>query len=156
MTLEELQEQLQLDETQVELVKKFKQSTEDRIRSDYSAKLKDAETKLKELTPIELTEEQKEIEALKKELETTKFNNALKDLGVSNDMAKYLKSDIDLDEFKKFYDSIKTAPSDFVPNDSNINLGGGITKEQFSKMSIAERTELYNTNAELYEQLTQK
>ena len=155
MKLEELKEQLQLNEEQVELVKKFEQSTEDRIRTDYSQRLRDAEARLKELTPTELTEEQKEIESLKKELELTKFNNALKDMGVSNEMAKYLKQDINLDDFKAFYDSIKTAPNDYVPNDTNINLGGGITKEQFSKMTISERTELYNTNAELYQQLTQ-
>lgn len=155
MKLEELQEQLQLNDEQLQLVKKFEQSTEDRIRTDYSNRLKEAETKLKELTPTELTDEQKEIASLKQELELTKFNNALKDMGVSNEMAKYLKQDINLDEFKTFYDSIKTTPNDFVPNDTNINLGGGITKEQFSKMSIAERTELYTNNAELYQQLTQ-
>lgn len=89
-------------------------------------------------------------------MNTANFNKSLKDMGVSDDMAKYLRHDIDMTEFKTFYDGFRAKQSqgnDFVPNDTNINLGGGITKEQFSKMGIEERTKLYNTNPELYEQL---
>lgn len=156
MTLEELKEQLQLTDEQEELVKKFQQSAEDRIRTDYSKRLKDAQSELEKLKPVEKTEEQKEIERLKAELNTANFNKSLKDMGVSDDMAKYLRHDIDMTEFKTFYDGFRAKQSqgnDFVPNDTNINLGGGITKEQFSKMGIEERTKLYNTNPELYEQL---
>lgn len=154
MTLEELKEQLSLTDEQEELVKKFQQSTEDRIRTDYSKKLKDAQTELDNLKPVEQTEEQKEIERLTKELNKANFSKSLKDIGVSDDMAKYLKDDIDIAEFKTFYDGLQLRTNnDFVPNETNINLGGGITKEQFSKMNIAERTNLYNTNPELYNQL---
>lgn len=64
MTLEELKEQLQLTDEQEELVKKFQQSAEDRVRTDYSKKLKDAQSELEKLKPVEKTEEQKEIERL--------------------------------------------------------------------------------------------
>ena len=96
MTLEELKEQLQLTDEQEELVKKFQQSAEDRVRTDYSKKLKDAQSELEKLKPVEKTEEQKEIERLKAELNTANFNKSLKDMGVSDDMAKYLRHDIDM------------------------------------------------------------
>ena len=54
MTLEELKEQLQLTDEQEELVKKFQQSAEDRVRTDYSKKLKDAQSELEKLKPIEI------------------------------------------------------------------------------------------------------
>lgn len=40
-----------------------------------------------------------------------------------------------------------------TPKASTVGLDGGITKEQFNKMSIKEREELYKNNAELYKAL---
>ena len=41
-----------------------------------------------------------------------------------------------------------------TPANSGSNVPGTITKEQFSKMGYKEREELYNTNKELYDSLT--
>ncbi len=46
----------------------------------------------------------------------------------------------------------KRVTSTGTKNSNNSN-NSGITKEQFRKMSIAEQTELFNTNKELYMQL---
>ena len=102
----------------------------------------------------------KKIKELEAELNQTKFNNKLKSLGVSDELASYLKSDIDMDKFSKFYDGLKAKTSsnngqeNFVPS-NNQNNGAGITKEQFHKMSYDEKVKLYTENSELYSQLSQ-
>ncbi len=59
---------------------------------------------------------------------------------------KLFKAEV-LKEVSKRVTSTETKNS----NNSNNN---GITKEQFRKMSIAEQTKLFNSNPELYKQLT--
>lgn len=158
MTLEEIVKELNLNDEQKGVLEKFQQSTEDRIRTTYSEKIKGLETELAKVKPQELTDDQKKIKELEKELNQTKFNNKLKSLGVSDELASYLRSDIDVDKFSKFYDTLKTTSNNgqenFVPS-QNQNNGAGITKEQFHKMSYDEKVKLYTENAELYSQLSQ-
>lgn len=155
MKLEELIETLKLNEEQTELVKKFQQSTEDVIRTDYSKKLKDANDELVKFKPVEKSATEIELEQLKKELADTKFQKSLKEIGVKDDLAKYLKQDIDIEDFKGFYEQFKSSDNlkDFVPNSKNMN-DTGITKEEFYKMGIEDRTKLYNSSPELYDQLS--
>lgn len=75
----------------------------------------------------------------------------LKEIGVSDDLAKYLKSDIDLDEFGTFYKGFNESRKDYVAKKHIENAG--VTKEQFKKMTIAEKTKIYTENPELYAQL---
>lgn len=154
MKLQELIEELKLNEEQTELIKKFQQSTEDVIRTDYSKQLKAVNDELVKFKPVEKTAEQIELEQLKKELAETKFQKNLKEIGVKDDLSKYLKSDINIEEFKGFYENFKGSDGlkDFVP--SNKNMGdSGITKEEFKKMGISDRTKLYESSPELYDQL---
>lgn len=160
MTLEEIVKELNLNDEQKGTLEKFQQSTEDRIRTTYSEKIKGLEDELAKVKPQELTDDQKKIKELEAELNQTKFNNKLKSLGVSDELASYLKSDIDMDKFSKFYDGLKAKTSsdngqeNFVPS-QNQNNGAGITKEQFHKMSYDEKVKLYTENSELYSQLSQ-
>lgn len=160
MTLEEIVKELNLNDEQKGTLEKFQQSTEDRIRTTYSEKIKGLEDELAKVKPQELTDDQKKIKELEAELNQTKFNNKLKSLGVSDEFASYLKSDIDMDKFSKFYDGLKAKTSsdngqeNFVPS-QNQNNGAGITKEQFHKMSYDEKVKLYTENSELYSQLSQ-
>lgn len=50
-------------------------------------------------------------------------------------------------------DVLKATPR---PDVSGKSTGGGITKEQFNKMTYAERMALYNENRELYKELSKK
>lgn len=159
MTLEEIVKELNLNDEQKGTLEKFQQSTEDRIRTTYSEKIKGLEDELSKVKPKELTDDQKKIKELEAELNQTKFNNKLKSLGVSDELASYLKSDIDIDKFSKFYDGLKAKTTsngqeNFVPS-QNQNNGAGITKEQFHKMSYDEKVKLYTENSELYSQLSQ-
>ena len=130
-------------------VDKTIQSENDKIRTEYSKKVKE----LEKFKPIEQTSEQIELANLKKELADTKFSKSLKDFGVEDSLSKYLKSDIDVEEFGNFYKGFKQNQQDFVPS---LNMSDtSITKEQFKKMGITEKTKLYESNPELYNQLKQ-
>lgn len=160
MTLEDIVKELNLTDEQKGTLEKFQQSTEDRIRTTYSEKIKGLEDELAKVKPQELTDDQKKIKELEAELNQTKFSNKLKSLGVSDELASYLKSDIDMDKFSKFYDGLKAkiasnnGQENFVPS-NNQNNGAGITKEQFHAMSYDEKVKLYTENSELYSQLSQ-
>lgn len=160
MRLEEIVKELNLNDEQKGALEKFQQSTEDRIRTTYSEKIKGLEDELSKVKPQELTDDQKKIKELEAELNQTKFTNKLKTLGVSDELASYLRSDIDMDKFSKFYDGLKAKTTsnngqeNFVPS-QNQNNGAGITKEQFHKMSYDEKVKLYTENSELYSQLSQ-
>ena len=160
MTLEEIVKELNLNDEQKGTLEKFQQSTEDRIRTTYSEKIKGLEAELAKVKPQELTDDQKKIKELEAELNQTKFSNKLKSMGVSDELASYLRSDIDVDKFSKYYDTLKAKTSsnngqeNFVPS-NNQNNGAGITKEQFHKMSYDEKVRLYTENSELYSQLSQ-
>lgn len=153
MKIEELIEALKLNEEQTELVKKFQQSCEDVIRTDYSKQLKAVNDELIKYKPVEKSAEQIELEQLRQELAETKFQKSLKEIGVKDDLSKFLRQDIDVEEFRGFYEQFNTGLKDFVPNNKNIN-DTGITKELFRKMNIEERTKLYESSPELYDQLS--
>lgn len=150
MKLEEFTTKYQeLSEEQKEDLTKLIQGEQDVIRTEYSKQIKE----LEKFKPIELTAEQIELAQLKKELTETKFQKSLKDINVKDDLVKYLKSDINIEEFKGFYEQFNTGLKDFVPNSKNMNEIG-ITKEQFKKMGISDRTKLYESSPELYDQLS--
>ena len=117
------------------------------------------------LTPeqVQLKELQAQLDAMKAEKEQAELLNAnskkLKEQGLNTDLAKYIKTDDDIDFFKNLInDSVKTqiqqklGKSSYKPPvvDNNLNT---ITKEQFNKMGYKERLKLYNEDKELYEKL---
>ena len=117
------------------------------------------------LTPeqMQLKELQAQLDAMKAEKEQAELLNAnskkLKEQGLNTDLAKYIKTDDDIDFFKNLInDSVKTQiqqklgkSSYKVPaNNDNLNT---ITKEQFNKMGYKERLKLYNEDKELYTKL---
>ena len=91
---EELQEELQLSDEVIEklngVANKAIQSESDKVRTEYSKKIKE----LDQYKPKEKSAEQIELEQLKSELANTKFQKSLIDIGVSNDLGKYLKCTI--------------------------------------------------------------
>jgi hypothetical protein len=148
---EELKEELQLSDEVIEklngVANKAIQSESDKVRTEYSKKVKE----LEQYKPKEKSAEQIELEQLKSELANTKFQKSLNDIGVSNDMAKYLKSDIDIDEFKTFYEGFNKTNQDYVAK--NHAKDTGMSKEQFKALSYGEKAKLYTENPSLYAQL---
>ena len=131
-------------------VDKTIQSENDKIRTEYSKKVKE----LEKFKPVDKSETEIELETLKKELADTKFSKTLKDIGVDDSLAKFIRSDANMDELGTFVKGFAQTQKDFVPS---LNMGdNSITKEQFKKMGITDKTKLYESNPELYNQLKQQ
>ena len=148
MKLQEFKElHKEMDETTMADIEKVVQGESDAIRTEYSNTIKD----LEQYKPKEKTDEQIELEKAKQELAQYKFEKTVKDKGLNADLAKYLRSDVDLDEFSKLYTTAKES-AEYIP--SNHSTDVGMTKEQFKAMSYSEKSKLYTENPTLYQQMT--
>lgn len=158
--------ELNLSEEQKTEVQKLLQSHEDRIRTDYSKKLKDAETELAKYKPQEKSESEKKLEeriaALEaKEQELANKEKAmtiaekLKSKDLPQDLAKFLNvtDDVDstIEEVSKMFGGYFL---DKTNKPTNHTTNRGVTKQDFKKMSYGERAKLYQENPQLYEALS--
>ena len=109
----------------------------------------------------------KELEELRTAMNVAKYSASLmaNDIGMDTETAKAVAEALNAGETDKVLDGIrkfvvthdKALREDSLKN--NPTLPGGasekvITKEDFKKMSLAEMTELYNSNPALYRELT--
>ena len=158
--------ELGLTEEQLTQVQKYVQSREDRVRTDYSNKLKDVNNELAKYKPVEKSETEIQLEERIKALElkeqeianrerAMKISSKLNEKGLPSELAKYLNLGEDIDQ------SIEEVGS--VVNSYFLNAGNkptnhskqqSITKEQFRKMSYMERSQLLDTNPELFKALS--
>lgn len=158
-------EELGLSEEQLALVNKYVQSETDKVRTDYSKKLKDANDEITKLKPVEKSETEKALEerisALEaKEREIANKERAmtiadkLKEKEIPVELAKYLNIGDDMDTA---IEELGTVFGNYFLNGSNKpsnhNTNKGITKQDFKKMSYAERAKLYAENPTLYQAL---
>ena len=136
---------------------KFPKLLEEEVQKRLNADLTPEQKQIKEM--------QEQLDAMRAEKERAELLNAnskkLKEQGLNTDLAKYIKTDDDIDFFKNLInDSVKTqiqqklGKSSYKPPvvENNLNT---ITKEQFNKMGYKERLKLYNEDKELYEKLQQ-
>ena len=145
------------------LNKKFaqwqKKTEEAKLEAERRAKLTEAE---------KLAEERKEFEALKKQFEYEKRVNSTSKVLASNNLpvefADFLISDSD-EATTQRVDLFKNAFNQAVEKLVNERLKGNtpkvgtsktleVTKEQFKKMDLMQRQELFNKNKELYIKLS--
>lgn len=159
----ELQE-LNLSTEQMEVVNKAIQSESDRVRTEYSKKIKDLEGKLpKELSADEkaFQERLKALEDKEKALQekelTTNLQTKLKDKGLNEQLANYLKVE-GIEDLETYIEDIAKVVNmqldDGYKPKAHDKQGSKITKEQFNSMSYVERMNLYNTNKTLYDALS--
>ncbi len=155
--------ELGLTQEQLDVVNKAIQSEGDKIRTKYSADIKELKAKL----PIETQKSEKEIEletrlkALEdkeKELATKEKSltvaNKLKEKGLPEELASFLNIGDDVD---KAIESVGTTLGNYFLNNgnkpSNHTKQQGVTKEQFKKMGYSERAKLASENPTLYQAL---
>lgn len=165
MTLEELG----LNEDQLKGVKAIIQSETDKVRTKYSQELKDLQDRSKSIedyTELDnkynsLTDELLELRDYKTKneemLRQNKINSMLEEKGLSG-IAQYLKIDDDTDlesYINEIAETVSKQQKTFIPNKQHNNVKSELTKEDFKKMNLAERTELYNNNKELYNILSE-
>ena len=153
------------DETKAQ-VEKLLQSETDRIRTEYSKKLKDVNEELSQYKPKEKSDSEKaleeriaKLEAREKELankeQSMTLASKLKEKNLPTDLAKYLNVGEDMD---KTIDEVGALFGNYFLDGSNVpsnhNANKGITKKDFQKMGYAERAKLYNENPTLFEALS--
>lgn len=152
------------DETKAQ-VEKLIQSETDRVRTEYSQKLKTVNEELNQYKPKEKSESEKaleeriaKLEAKEKELANKEkamtIANKLKEKELPEGLAQYLSVGDDVD---KTIDEVGALFGNYFLNGSNKpsnhNTNKGITKKDFQKMSYMERTKLFQENPTLYEAL---
>ena len=156
---------MNLTDEQLANVQKYVQSHEDRIRTDYSKRLKDANDELAKYKPVEKSDAEKALEdrisaleAKEKELANKEkamtIANKLKEKELPEGVAQYLSVGDDVD---KAIDEVGALFGNYFLNGSNKpsnhNTNKGITKKGFQKMGYMERTKLFQENPSLYEAL---
>lgn len=156
MTVDEFLTKYSLEGDEAEELKKIVQGAGDSVRTEYSKKLKDAQTELEQYKPHEKTDTEKQLEATQNELKALKFEKSLRDIGVNDDLAKYLNPAMDMDAFKTFYEGYKQSTEkrdDYIAKNHQQNTG--VSKEDFKRMSYAEKAKLYTENPTLYKSLSE-
>lgn len=147
--------------TQDEFNKKI-QGEGDKVRTEYSKKVKELEAKIKELTPTQKSEAEidfeKRLAALEAKEKKMALLESLSAAGISQNFSDYLKNDADIEAFAKAYKAAidsevqkKVKSNGYVPN--GHKSGESITKEDFAKMNMTEKEQLFAENPELYKML---
>lgn len=143
----EYQEKLEAEKSEAEKLAKMSES--ERLQAEFN----------KEKEKFESERKQFLIEKL--ELQTVK---EMSNLGLPVEFSKFVMSDnaesikINIETFKSQWEqAIEKAVNEKLqgttPKTATLNGTGGITKEQFEKMNIVEKTKLSHENPELYNQL---
>lgn len=159
--------ELNLTEEQMASVQKFVQSETDKVRTDYSQKLRTANDELAKYKPVEKTESEKALEERLKALEdreaqlaakerTQQIASKFKEKGLPEELAQYVSIGENIDED---IDKVGAALGNYFLNanykpESHAS-NKGLTKEQFRNMSYMDRAKLYKENPELYKMLAQ-
>lgn len=151
---------------QMEQVNKLIQSETDKVRTDYSTRLRTANEELAKYKPAEKSDSEKALEARLSALEarekeiadkerSMQIASKLKAKGLPETLAQYLNVGEDIDgaidkvgaEIGNYFLAGSNKPSIHQTN-------RGLTKEDFKKMSYAERAKLFSENNELYKALS--
>jgi hypothetical protein len=182
---QEQQQQEQQTETKeqpltMEAVQKLIQSETDKIRTQYSQKVKEKEKELEDVKTQNMSELEKqqyeldkarnELERQKAELKQEKLTNKVTDLLnekklpldfkswlIGNDEESTTKN---VETFQQTWNTaIQSAVEErfkqngYKPTEGNTTTQGTITKEQFQALGYSERIKIFNENPELYKQL---
>ena len=140
----------ELTEEQEKSIEKLIQSKEDSLRTKYTQQIKD----LEQYKPKEKTEQEIEFENAQNELKELKFKLAIKEKGIDENLSKFLKSDIDFDEFSNVFKGFAELKQDYIAKNHTANAG--LTKEQFNKLGYEEKAKIYSENPTLYAELNNK
>ena len=162
----------------MEAVKKMLQSETDKVRTEYTIKLKEAEEAKKNAERKLMSKEEREAadakakDELFKQMETellqTKMEIKTTELLKQNELPIEFKNFLigsseevtvnNVNEFKKVWQAvIKSAVEGKFKEggrDFQQNNAPAITKEEFNKMTYRERNKLFQDNPELYKQLS--
>lgn len=153
--------------TKAELDKRI-QSAEDKLRTSYTKTIKELEGKIKELSPVEKSDTElelerrlSELEKAQKELDAQKafleLQDTLQSKGIDKSIATYLKEGVDVDELVSVFQNVMkeaTKSNAYVPD--SHNAGDKISADEWKNMRYSEKAEIKDKNPELYKRLMAK
>ncbi|CDI50393.1 capsid assembly scaffolding protein Gp46 family protein [Clostridium tetani] len=151
--------------TEEELQKKV-QSAEDKVRTEYSKKIKALEQELEAFKPnaeIELEERIKKLENKEKELQAKelklKVSKTLESNGLPTQLANFIQME-GVEDVESYLGEVKEVLNKHLVDNSykpknHAGNKNSITKEQFKKMSLIQKQELYKENEALYLKLAE-
>ena len=138
------------------------QSAEDRVRGKMSRTIRELQEKVKELTPVEKTQDQIDLENRIAALEQSErevadqkrkldMQEQLAGKGIDKAMVDYIKDDADLEAFSDLIDTItktRMKSSGYVPGEHTSD--DKITPEDFKKMTYSEKVNFSQAHPEAY------
>lgn len=153
--------------TKDELSKKI-QSAEDKVRGKLSKQIRDLEARVKELSPVEKSQAEIDLENRIAALEASEkavadrerkiaTQERLSASGLDKTLVDYIKDDADIDALSNIVDEIvksRMKSSGYIPMDHDSE--GKVTKEEFSKMSYSQKVEYSQKHPESYKRFMGK
>lgn len=141
------------------------QAAEDRVRTKYSKSIKALEDKVAELTPVEKTEAEIELEKRLADIEQKEKENEAKEKSLNLKtslqshnidvaIADYLSPDVDVEAFSADIEKLFTArlvSGGYKP--SGHQAGQPISKDEYKNLSYDEMAELYSRDPETWKRL---
>ena len=142
------------------------QSAEDRVRGKYSKEINDLKVKVQELSPVEksqaeielenriaaLEESERNIAAQKRKLD---FQENLSNKGLDKSLVDFLKDDTDVDALVSVIDKIvksRMKLNGYVPTEHSSD--DNVTPEEYKKMSYSQKLALSEKSPELFKRLS--
>ena len=129
-------------------VQSLLQSEGDRIRGDYSRRLKAVEMERDALKPAEKTEAELDLEKRAAELSRRERAFACREAGIDPAFADLLRDDADLSKLPELF----KVDTGYKPGGHKTN-GSGMTKEEFTALPYSKQVQLFQENPELYKTL---
>ena len=144
------------------------QSAEDKVRGKLSKQIRDLEAKVKELSPVEKSQAEIDLENRIAALEASEkavadrerkiaTQEKLSASGLDKTLVDYIKDDADIDALSNIVDEIvksRMKSSGHVPMDHDSE--GKVTQEEFSKMSYSQKVEYSQKHPESFKRFMGK
>ena len=123
------------------------QSETDKVRTDYSKRLKAVEAERDALKPAEKTEAEIALENRAAELSKREKALALREAGLAPELADLLHADADVSKLAE----LLNAGGGYQP--TGHRQSGGLTREAFQAMSYSEQAKIYAENPNIIDTL---
>lgn len=144
------------------------QSAEDKVRGKLSKQIRDLEAKVKELSPVEKSQAEIDLENRIAALEASEkavadrerkiaTQEKLSASGLDKTLVDYIKDDADIDALSNIVDEIvksRMKSSGYVPTDHDSE--GKVTQEEFSKMSYSQKVDYSQKHPESFKRFMGK
>lgn len=144
------------------------QSAEDKVRGKMAKEIRDLQSKIKELSPVEKTQAEIDVENRLAALEASEkavaererkiaVQEKLSANGLDKTLADYIKDDADVDKLSTLVEDIvksRMKANGYVPSDHNSD--DKVTPEEFAKWTYSKKAEFAQKHPESYARLRSK